>query len=93
MVKKIHVAHILVKDEAQAKSLTQELNSGGDFEKLAKKFSTCPSSKNGGDLGWFGRNKMVPEFDKAAFDGKKGEIVGPVKSQFGYHIIKVIDRK
>lgn len=93
MVKKIQAAHILVKDEAQAKSLTQELNSGGDFGKLAKKFSTCPSGKNGGDLGWFGRNKMVPEFEKAAFGGRKGDIVGPVKTQFGYHIIKVIDRK
>jgi len=93
MVKKVHAAHILVKDESQAKGLMQEITSGGDFGPLAKKFSDCPSGKKGGDLGWFGRNEMVPEFEKAAFGARKGDVVGPVKTQFGYHLIKVIDQK
>jgi peptidyl-prolyl cis-trans isomerase C len=93
MVKKVHAAHILVKDEAQAKSLMQEIKSGGDFGALAKKFSGCPSGKKGGDLGWFGRNEMVPEFEKAAFGARSGDVVGPIKTQFGFHLIKVIDQK
>lgn len=93
MVKKVHAAHILVKDEAQAKNLVQELKMGGNFADLAKKFSKCPSGRKGGDLGWFGRNEMVPEFEKAAFGGRKGDIVGPVRTQFGWHIIQVIDQK
>jgi peptidyl-prolyl cis-trans isomerase C len=93
MAKKVHAAHILVKDEALAKNLIEELRSGGDFQGLAKKFSNCPSGKKGGDLGWFGRNEMVPEFEKAVFGGRKGDVIGPVKTQFGWHIIKVIDQK
>lgn len=93
MAKKVHAVHILVKDEALAKNLMEELRSGGDFQRLAKKFSKCPSGKKGGDLGWFGRNEMVPEFEKAAFGGRKGDVIGPVKTQFGWHIIKVIDQK
>jgi len=93
MVNKVHAAHILVKDEAQAKSLFAEIQSGGSFADLAKKFSGCPSGKKGGDLGWFGRQQMVAEFEKAAFGGRKGDVVGPVKTQFGWHIIKIVDQK
>jgi len=93
MAKKVHASHILVKDEVQAKNLMAELRSGGNFESLAKKFSNCPSGKKGGDLGWFERNQMVPEFEKAAFGGRKGDIIGPVKTQFGWHLIKITDTK
>ncbi len=87
-----HSAHILVKDEATAKTILAELKNGGDFAALAKKHTTDPSGKdNGGDLGTGPPGRFVPEFDKALFAAKEGEIVGPVKTQFGYHIIKLID--
>ncbi len=93
MVRSVHAAHILVKTEDQARDLQKRLNNGESFDDLAKKFSTCPSGKKCGDLGWFGKGMMVPEFEKAAFAGKEGEIVGPVKSQFGYHMIKILGQK
>jgi peptidyl-prolyl cis-trans isomerase C len=93
MVRQVHAAHILVKTEDQARDLQKRLNNGESFDELAKRFSTCPSGKKGGDLGWFGKGMMVPEFEKAAFEGKEGEIVGPVKSQFGYHMIKILGQK
>jgi peptidyl-prolyl cis-trans isomerase C len=91
----IKASHILVKDEATAKKVLKEATKkGADFAALAKKHSTGPSGPNGGDLGWFGRGRMVPEFEKAAFSTKKGKIfTKPVKTQFGYHIIKVTDAK
>jgi peptidyl-prolyl cis-trans isomerase D len=76
--------------ELRANGVAQIARAGGDFAALAKKHSDDPGSKdNGGDLGWFGRGRMVPEFDEAVFGAKPGDIVGPVKSQFGFHIIKV----
>lgn len=76
--------------ELRAKGVAQIALAGGDFAALAVKHSDDPGSKdNGGDLGWFGRGRMVPEFDEAVFGAKPGEIVGPVKSQFGFHIIKI----
>ena len=63
------------------------------FEEVAKAESQCPSSRQGGSLGAFGKGQMVPEFEKAAFEGEKGKIIGPVKSQFGYHLIRVLDKK
>lgn len=93
MVKKVKAAHILVEGEKVAKEILQRLKEGNDFGKLAKRRSNCPSGKNGGDLGWFGRGKMVKEFEDAAFNADKGEVVGPVKTQFGFHIIKVNDQK
>jgi parvulin-like peptidyl-prolyl isomerase len=89
-----HGAHILVADEAVAKSIIDELNKGGDFTALAAKYSTDPGSKdNGGDLGWVGKGQFVPEFEKALFDDLKvGELTQvPVKSQFGFHIIRLDD--
>jgi foldase protein PrsA len=89
----VHTAHILVKEEALAKEILAKVKAGGDFAALAKKHSIDTGSKDkGGDLGSTARGQFVPEFDKAAFDGKPGDIVGPVKTQFGYHIIKIIDR-
>jgi parvulin-like peptidyl-prolyl isomerase len=89
----VHTAHILVEDEALAKEILAKVKAGGDFAALAKKHSIDPGSKDkGGDLGSTARGQFVPEFDEAAFGGKPGDIVGPVKTQFGYHIIKIIDR-
>jgi len=91
MAVKINASHILVKTETEALTCLTYMKEGKTFEELAKEKSMCPSGKRGGNLGWFGRGMMVPEFEKAAFAGKKGEIVGPVKTEFGYHLIKIID--
>lgn len=83
--------HILVKDEATAKAVEDRLAKGEDFATVAKEVSTdTGSATKGGDLGWFGKGAMVPEFEAAAFSQKVGEIGQPVKSQFGYHIIQVL---
>lgn len=90
----VHARHILVKDEAKAKELIEQLNKGADFAKLAKENSIDPSKDNGGDLGYFVKSMMVPEFGDAAFALKKGEYTKtPVKTQFGYHIILVEDNR
>ena len=93
MVKEVRAAHILVAKEDKAKELLQMIKNGSSFEDLAKQHSMCPSGRKGGDLGWFKKNMMVKEFEDAAFDHAKGEIVGPVKTQFGFHLIKVMDQK
>ena len=86
----LRARHILVKTESDAKAIIKELNEGADFEATAKNKSTGPSGPNGGDLGFFGKGQMVPEFEKAAFALDEGEITSsPVKTQFGWHIIKV----
>ncbi|MFJ8527409.1 peptidylprolyl isomerase PrsA [Bacillus sp. NPDC094106] len=90
----IKASHILVKDEETAKKVKDELAQGKSFEELAKEYSTDPGSKDkGGDLGYFGPGKMVPEFTDAAYKLKKDEVSDPVKTQYGYHIIKVTDIK
>lgn len=76
-----------------ARELKTRLDKGEDFAELAREYSDDRSGENGGDLGFFGRGQMVPEFEEAAFSAKTGEIVGPVLSKFGYHLIKVTDRK
>ncbi len=88
MAKKIRASHILVDKQSQALKILEELKAGRDFKELARKHSTCPSGKRGGDLGFFGRSQMVKEFEKAAFALNVGEFSEPVKTQFGYHIIK-----
>ncbi len=92
-MKQVKASHILVKKRSQAEKILEELKKGASFAKLAQKYSECPSKKQGGDLGWFGRGKMVPEFEKAAFSLKKGELSDIVKTQFGYHIIKMNDTR
>ena len=84
-----------VQDEAKKKieQVLAKARSGEDFAKLAQEFSEGPTGPSGGDLGWFGRGAMVPAFEEAAFGAAKGDIVGPVKTRFGWHVIKVEDRK
>ena len=88
---KVHAAHILVKTEQEANSILFDLKRGASFEEMAKKHSICPSRSKGGDLGWFGKGQMVKEFETAAFSLPVGELSKPVKTQFGYHIIKVLE--
>ena len=82
-------SHILVPTEEQANKIKSEIKTYDDFEQMAKIYSECPSGRNGGKLGCFGRRQMVKEFEHAAFNGEIGEITGPVKTQFGYHLIWV----
>jgi foldase protein PrsA len=92
--REVHARHILVTDEAQAKSIKEQLDKGGDFAALAKANSTDPGSKDqGGDLGFFGLGKMDPDFEKVAFSLKPNEISAPVKTQFGYHIIQLLESR
>lgn len=93
MPTRVNAQHILVKTENQAKEILAEISSGKKFEDLAKSKSICPSGKKGGNLGWFSHGQMVKEFQKAAFDLKKGQVSQPVKTQFGWHIIKCVDTK
>jgi len=91
----VHAMHILVGSEAEARTaLAEARKPGADFAELAKRLSTGPSAKQGGDLGFFKKSDMVPEFAEAAFDLKTGEISKePVKTPFGWHVIKVVERR
>ena len=91
MPNKVNASHILVKTEQEAWALLTYMKQGKSFEELAKERSLCPSGKRGGSLGWFSRGQMVKEFETAAFSGKKGDIVGPIKTEFGWHLIKITD--
>jgi len=86
----VNASHILVDSEEKANELLEKISKGEiSFEDAARENSTCPSSENGGSLGEFTRGQMVPEFDEAAFSMVVGEVKGPVKTQFGYHLIKL----
>ncbi len=89
----IKASHILVKTEKEAKDILTQLKSGGKFEELAQKNSIDSSSAKGGDLGWFGKGNMVPAFEKAALALKEGQISDVVKSDFGFHIIKLTGKR
>ncbi len=89
---KAKARHILVKTEAECEKIKKEIEGGADFAEMAKKHSTCPSSRQGGSLGEFGPGMMVPEFDKVVFSAEVGKVQGPVKTQFGYHLIEVTSR-
>lgn len=84
----IRASHILVKSEAEAKEIQKQLKEGASFEELAKKHSMDGAAQKGGDLGWFSKGSMIPEFENVAFGLKEGETSGIVKTQFGYHTIK-----
>ena len=90
-VKKVQARHILVGSKELADEIKKKIDDGEEFSKLAEEFSECPSKKRGGDLGWFGKGAMVRPFEVAAFSADEGEIVGPVKTEFGYHIIYVYE--
>ena len=89
----VHARHILVETEDEAKAVKAELDKGGDFAELAKKKSKDPGASDGGDLGFFTKDQMVPEFSQVAFSLEPGKISDPVKSQFGWHIIKVEEKR
>jgi len=89
----VHARHILVPTEEEAKAIEAQLKQGTDFATLAKEKSKDPGAANGGDLGWFTKDQMVPEFAEAAFKLDKGQISDPVHTQFGWHIIKVEDKR
>lgn len=90
---KVRASHILVDTEEKAAEILEEINNGLSFQEAASKYSTCPSKEVGGDLGEFTKGKMVPEFENAAFSMKEGEISQPVKTQFGYHLIKLVKKE
>jgi len=84
--------HILVDTEAECLDLKSQINEGADFAELARKHSKCPSGQNGGELGSFGPGMMVQEFDQVVFNESVGQVHGPVKTQFGYHLLEVTSR-
>ncbi len=85
--------HILVSTEAQCNELKASIENGADFGDVARQYSSCPSRNDGGNLGTFGRGMMVPEFDQVVFSAPVGVVQGPVKTQFGYHLLEVTARQ
>ncbi|MCE0555340.1 MULTISPECIES: peptidylprolyl isomerase [Motilimonas] len=84
--------HILVETEQQCNELKAQIENGADFADLAKQFSSCPSGAQGGELGEFGPGMMVPEFDKVVFSAPVNTVQGPVRTDFGYHLLEVTSR-
>jgi peptidyl-prolyl cis-trans isomerase C len=89
----VRASHLLVKTEEEAAKLREEILAGKDFAEVAAQVSLCPSGRDGGDLGFFGKGQMVREFEDACFSMEVGEISNPIKTQFGYHLIKLTDKK
>ena len=90
---RVRASHILVSTLEEANSVLKELKEGAEFGILAQKYSQCPSKEQGGDLGFFSKVQMVKEFEDAAFSMDVGQVSEPVKTQFGYHIIKVTGKE
>ncbi len=84
--------HILVDSEEKCEELKKEIQAGADFAEVARKHSTCPSGREGGDLGQFGPGQMVREFDEVVFSGELNTVLGPVRTQFGFHLLEVTSR-
>ena len=84
--------HILVDSQERCEQLKGEIEAGADFAKVARQNSTCPSGQRGGELGEFGQGQMVPEFDQVVFTAELNKVQGPVKTQFGYHLIEITSR-
>ena len=88
---KVRASHILVDKHSKALEIISKIKEGADFKEMARQYSTCSSAKKGGDLGFFGKGQMVKEFEQATFNLNPGQMTNePVKTQFGYHIIKRI---
>ncbi len=93
-IREVRASHILVKKRKDAVMIKKDIESGViSFEEAAKKYSLCPSSERGGDLGFFTRKKMEPQFSEVAFDTKIGTISDPVGTKFGWHLIKTTDKR
>ena len=84
--------HILVDTEQQCENIRQEIANGADFAEMAKTHSSCPSGQKGGALGEFSPGQMVPEFDQVVFNEAVGVVHGPIKTQFGYHLVEITSR-
>ena len=89
---KASARHILVPTEEMCNEIKDQIEAGGDFATMAAEHSECPSGKQGGDLGEFGPGQMVPEFDTVVFSAEVGTVKGPVKTQFGFHLLEVTNR-
>ncbi len=89
---KARARHILVPEEQQCLELKDRIEKGEDFAAVAREYSKCPSGQKGGDLGEFHQGQMVPEFDKVVFNDALNKVHGPVQTQFGYHLLEVLDR-
>ncbi len=89
---KAKARHILVDTQEKCEALKNEINNGSDFADVARAHSTCPSSRQGGDLGEFGPGQMVKEFDEVVFSGDLNTVHGPVQTQFGYHLLEITER-
>lgn len=92
-VKMVRASHILVKTRPQALEIKKEIDNGADFAQMAQKYSMCPSGARGGDLGYFRRGQMVQQFEDEAFELPVGKVSSPVGTEFGWHLIKVTDKK
>ncbi len=93
MASQVRASHILVEDKQKAQNIKEQLDNGKSFEQLAKEASECPSSEKGGDLGFFSKGDMVKPFERKAFDMEEGEVSDPVKTKFGFHLIKKTGEK
>jgi peptidyl-prolyl cis-trans isomerase C len=89
---KAEARHILVNSEQECNDLKSKIEQGADFAEMARQHSKCPSGKQGGALGAFGPGQMVKEFDEVVFSSEVGKVLGPVKTQFGYHLVEVTKR-
>lgn len=89
---KASARHILVDSESFCQELKDKISNGADFAAMAKEHSSCPSGAQGGDLGEFSQGQMVPEFDQVVFSGEINTVHGPVKTQFGYHLLEITSR-
>ncbi|MDP7295189.1 MAG: peptidylprolyl isomerase [Vicinamibacterales bacterium] len=92
MMPSARARHILVKTEDACTALKTEIEGGADFAAVAKQHSQCPSGQEGGDLGEFGPGQMVPEFDQVVFNEEVGKAHGPIKTQFGFHLVEITSR-
>jgi peptidyl-prolyl cis-trans isomerase C len=91
-MKKASARHILVASQEACEQLKADIEAGADFADVAKAHSLCPSKRDGGALGTFSPGQMVREFDEVVFSGEVGKVLGPVKTQFGYHLIEITNR-